>query len=209
MKMGIFAVSRRPKPAPPVLSPEAEFWAWFAANEAMLWEIDADAEAVLEALALRMCRVDIALAFDFGPVRDGRREFVVTAAGQSSAFPAVLRLTSAAPPLERWTVTAFRPRREFRGEVMRVRGRTLRLDDVRFTAEPVGGRLKVKLLIPGYRRTLFGDYELVGRFLVDLAVGEFDAETRLAGVAVGPSQPDVESRPLADLPALVDSLTGE
>jgi hypothetical protein len=156
-----------------------------------------------------MWRVNSALAFDLGPACDGRREFVVTAGGRASAFAAVVKLASAAPPLARWTITPFRPRREVKGEFMLLCGDTLRLEDVRFAAEPAGGRLEVELFIPGYRRTPLDEFELVGQFLVDLAVGEFDAETRIAGITAGPLQPEAESRPLADLPAVLDALPGD
>jgi hypothetical protein len=207
--MGIFDRFRRPKPVVPVLSREAAFWAWFAANEAILWNFENDVDNVLEAVMDRIWRVNPALAFDFGPMRDGRREFVVTAAGRKAAFPAVVELTAAAPPLERWTVTAFRPRREIRGAMLLLCGDTLRLDEVRFAAEPVGGRLDVQLFIPGCRPTPFDEFDHVGDFLLDLAVGEFDAETRLAGVTVSPPQPEVESRPLAELATVLDALPGE
>lgn len=207
--MGIFDIIRRPRPAPAVPAPmsaEAEFWAWFAANESMLLNVEADIDGVVQAILLRLMRVDTDLAFDIGPERDGRRQFVVSACGDPLAFPAVVKLTSAAPPLERWTVTAFRPRREAKGRFELRRGGEMDLETVRFAAEPVDGKLDVTLFIPAFRRALAEEYEIVGLLIMDIVLGEFDAMTRVGELSVAPLQPGVESRPLAELPAVVDAL---
>jgi hypothetical protein len=207
--MGIFDIPRRPRPAPAVPAPvsaEAEFWAWFAANESMLLNVEADIDGVVQAIFLRLMRVDTALAFDIGPERDGRRQFVVSACGDPLAFPAVLKLTSAAPPLERWTVTAFRPRREAKGRFELGFGVEMDLETVRFAVEPAGGRVNVMLFVPGFRRAFVEEYEVVGLLLLDIVLDEFDAMTRVGEVGVAPLQPDVESRPLAELPSVIDSL---
>jgi hypothetical protein len=188
------------------VSPEAEFWTWFAANESMLLDVEHDTDHVVEAIFLRLMRVDTALAFDVGPERDGRRQFVVSACGDPLAFPAVLKLVSAAPPLERWTITAFRPRREAKGSFELHGGGMLDLETVRFAAEPAEGRLDVTLFIPAFRRALAEEYEVVGLLLMDIVLGELDVMTRLGEVSVAPLQPGVESRPLAELPAVVDAL---
>jgi hypothetical protein len=207
--MGIFDMIRRANPAPsaPVrVSAEAEFWTWFAGNASLWRDIGHDTERVMDDILLRLDRVDSALAFDFGPERDGRREVVVTANGDPLAFPSVVRLVAAAPPLERWTVTAFRQRREARGCFALHCGGAVCLEEVRFVAEPAGDRVELDLFVPGYRRRFADEYEIVGHLLLDMVLGEFDALTRIGGVSVGPPQPAVKSRPLAELAALVDAL---
>lgn len=206
--MGIFDMMRRVKPAPAAhapLSAEAEFWTWFAANESRLRDAGPDTGRVAQAFLLMLMRVDKALAFDLGPERDGRRELVVTACGDPLAFPAVVKLVAAAPPLERWTVTAFRQRRPARGFFVLRCGGVVRLQQVRFAAEPAGDRVDLDLFVPGCRRRFAEEYEAVGDLLLDIVLGEFDAMTRIGGVSVGPPRPGVESRPLSELPALVDA----
>lgn len=207
--MGIFDIIRRPRPAPAIPAPmskEAEFWRWFAANESMLLNVEDDIDHVVEAIFLRLMRVDSALAFDVGPERDGRRQFVVSACGDPLAFPAVVKLVSAAPPLQRWTVTAFRSRREAKGAFELHGGGQLKLERVRFAAELAGGRLDVTLFIPAFRRALAEEYEIVGLLIMDIVLGEFDAMTRVGEVSVASLQPGVESRPLAELPSVIDAL---
>lgn len=189
-------------------SPEQAFWEWFVAHEEMLLNVEEDPDTVCDAVFVALHSVDPALAFDMGGDRDGQWEFVVTASGNPAAFPAVVRLTQAAPALPSWTIRAFRPRRPMEGEFTMMCGTRVRLDEVRFTARPSVGRLDVRLFIPGYRRTPLDEFDEVGAMLVDMAVGEWDAETRLGTIHVGPPLPRVKSRPLAELPALVDRMTG-
>src|SRR5271157_5672329 len=93
---------------------QEEFWNWFIQHEAEMFNLDVDREAererIFDELASALQKVDPDLAFEFGP-NESRREFVVSAGGIKRAFPAVASLVDAAPPLDRWQVTAFRPRR--------------------------------------------------------------------------------------------------
>src|SRR5690349_4035180 len=92
-------------------SPESEFWAWFKKEEARLFSFESNQDAVFESLGNAMHRVNPDLTFEFGPIEDGKRQFVISAGGISSAFPAVERLYDAAPSLSRWQWVKFRPRR--------------------------------------------------------------------------------------------------
>jgi hypothetical protein len=93
---------------------EEEFWKWFIQHEVELFDFDPDREAererIFDQLATELQRVDPNLSFEFGP-KSAKREFVISASGIEKAFPAVVSLTKAAPTLDRWQVTAFRPRR--------------------------------------------------------------------------------------------------
>lgn len=188
-------------------SPEREFWAWFVAPEAMLWDLEDDLERAFHALLTAIERVDEDLALDVGRKRDGRRELILSAGGNLATFPTVIRLAEAAPPLERWTIRAFRPRRPLVGELV-LGGVAVRVRDVRFAAEPSGDRLNVRIFIPGYRWTPQDEFVHAAAVLLETVLGEFDAETRIDSVFVGPPQPRVHSRPLTELAAVVDALVG-
>jgi hypothetical protein len=211
--MGILDMVRRTRPvvlpAPvPLMTREAEFWAWFMANDAMLWEFQKHIDRSIRGIFRALHRVHPDFAFEVGPRREGRREFAISADGEQALFPAVMRLVAAAPPMERWNIVAFRPRRDVRGLVMSMCGDVLPLDSVRFTAADAGGRLDVVVHLPGCRRALMPDFQRVAEMLVSLAVGEFDAATRLAGVAAAAPDDAVESRPLHELPQVLDALPG-
>jgi hypothetical protein len=93
-------------------SSESNFCSWFTANESRLFKFELDQGRVFDDLSNELKRVNGDLTFEFGPVKDGKREFVISAGGIRSAFPAVEALYGAAPPPQRWVWVKYRPRRE-------------------------------------------------------------------------------------------------
>ncbi len=93
------------------MSSETQFWHWFQQHQDELFDFERDQESTFDRLNAALGAVDDDLTFEFGPVREGMREFVISAAGLKRAFPAVERLYNARPSLDRFHVTAFRPRR--------------------------------------------------------------------------------------------------
>jgi hypothetical protein len=205
--MGILAYFRR-NGRHDTTSRERAFWDWFLAHEDLLWNVEDDLERRVQRIFAALHRVDRALTFDLSEPRDGRREFVVSAGGNPAAFAAVVRLAQAAPPMARWTVRAFRPRRPAEGEIEVVRGRTVRIQDVRFVAEVGHGTLHLALFIPGFARAYRDQYGEVGMVMLDIVLGEFDVESHVGCILVGPPLPHIRGRPLSDLPAIVDAMTG-
>jgi hypothetical protein len=94
----------------PSKQPLVNFWNWFVDHEEELLTFESDRERIFDMLATELNKIDPALCFELGP-NDPRIEFVISAGGIKSAFPAVSALVDAAPTLERWQITAFRPRR--------------------------------------------------------------------------------------------------
>src|SRR2546430_2554116 len=83
---------------------EALFWRWFQKNDDRLFAFEKDRDKIFGELTTAINKVQRNLTFEFGPVRqDGRREFVISAGGIKTAFPAVDALHAAAPKLKRWT----------------------------------------------------------------------------------------------------------
>lgn len=88
---------------------EQRFWSWFARNTDRLFQFEADQEAIFDDLGAALEKVHPGLTFEFGPVREGKREFIVSADGIRELFPAVRALVAAAPVLSRWAIIPFRP----------------------------------------------------------------------------------------------------
>jgi hypothetical protein len=82
------------------MTPQQTFWHWFVQPEAELFTFDPDREIerekLFEGLATALQRVDPNLTFEFGP-RETAREFVISAGGIRSAFPAVPALPADSP----------------------------------------------------------------------------------------------------------------
>lgn len=194
--MGLFGFGDRP---------EQRFWRWFREHEGELFSFEQDQERVFDALSRALARVHPHLTFEFGPHAHGRRDFVVSADGLRDAFPAVDALVGAAPPLPRWRVVRFRPRRD--------PAVTLRIGDVAVDGTKVfvavareGPKFALTLFVDGYRPTSGHVYEQIALLLLDVTLGEYDVETRIGTIEVAgaASAPATGLLPLSALPALVD-----
>jgi hypothetical protein len=187
------------------MTPEETFWNWFSQHERELDDFEADRERLFDQLAAELHRIDPNLTFEFGP-KETKREFVISAGGIRSSFPAVVSLAKAAPPLKRWRVTAFRPRRSPLN-IVEFRGKSVDPKEVKFTLLDNGKTAGLYLFIPGLLRQ-DDDYKAIGYLLLDEALGEFDVESRLGLIKMYPvdERLDAQRYPLEDLPALFDRL---
>jgi hypothetical protein len=157
---------------------EQQFWSWFVRNTDRLFQFETDQEAIFDDLGAALERVHPGLTFEFGPVREGRREFIVSADGMRELFPAVRTLVAAAPALPGWVIIPFRPPNDIT-LVIEMGGTALGPSDVWFSAEPDGDRVGLYLFIRGLNET---NEELLGRasfILLDNALGEYVVETRV------------------------------
>lgn len=188
--------------------PEQIFWIWFVEHEPRLFSLDAgpaaQREGLLDELAAQLQKVHRDLTFELGS-SGPKRELVVSAGGLREAFPAVISLLQAAPPLKRWKLTAFRPRRS--PSVIELGGKRVDPECVRFTLLDNSHMAGIYLFIPGFDEN-DPDFKQAGYLLLDEALGEYDVESRLGLVKMLP--PEVrtsgERHPIAALPKLFDQL---
>jgi len=185
-------------------SQAAAFWRWFTAHDGALFAVKTGSEPVCDTLMTQMQTVDSNLTFEFGPVQGGRREFVISAGGIRAAFPAVEELAAAAPALERWRITRFRPRRE----PMRLKVGSLTVDpsDVEVLAEADGAKIALIVSIRGYHETPTKQYQQAAFLLLDQALGEYVMETRIGGINIlaPEGRPSGAWTRLKDLPDVID-----
>lgn len=167
-------------------APEERFWRWFVENSDRLLHFEADRDRVFKELGKELGRVERGLTFEFGPVQDGRREFIVSADGIQERFPAVRRLVAAAPPMPQWTVIPFRPPKGLDITRITFDEHRLGLDDIWFTAEPDEGRTGLTLFINGLTED---NQEALGGavfILLDSALGEYAVETQVGFIDFQP-----------------------
>jgi hypothetical protein len=191
------------------MSAQEKFWHWFVQHEVELFGFDPDREIerekLFDELASALQEVDPNLAFEFGP-KGTKREFVISAAGIKEVFPAVAALVAAAPPLSRWKVTAFRPRRD-PVNVIQFRGKQVDPKDVCFSLLDNGKMAGIHLFVPGFREDDV-DLKQIGYLLLDEALGEYDVEWRVGLIRMLPPEIRTEGPryPLAELPLRFDEL---
>ena len=189
---------------------ERAFWKWFVEQEGELFAFEKDQERIFNALAGQFAKVDEELCFEFGPreTRNGRevREFVISAGGIKSSFPAVVSLAKAAPPLERFYVTAFRPRRPPTHSIV-CGGFSVSPDEVQVSLLSDGKQAGLHVFLPD-SVTEDSARKMLGYLLLDEVLGEFDVETRVGLIKMySANEPTGFDRmPLAELPAAFDQL---
>jgi hypothetical protein len=165
---------------------EQRFWDWFVANDARLLALDAtkvkEREAMFDEIAAELQKVGADLTFEIGPrSSDGKRDFVISAGGIVSAFPRVKALTAAAPAMAHWNIVEFRPRRY---PVSAVAIDDVKLDPKRvfYELSPQGEKLAIVVCIAGMVESSVV-FKQAGYVLLDEALGEYDVETKVGGIA--------------------------
>jgi hypothetical protein len=185
--------------------PEQTFWMWFQKNEASLFDFEKDQERIFDRLAAEMHKVEPHLTFEFGPKKDGRREFTISADGIREAFPKVEALYTAAPPLSRWKIMKFRQRHNLAdisyGNVI------VHSDAVAMKVKRAGAKADIELFFPGYSDADRETYIAIAFLLLDQALGEYDVETRVGDVQVKPiSEAPLHAQMFDALPKSFDAL---
>ena len=182
------------------------FWEWFVQNEAALRRVEGGNEKILRDLNRELERVATGLTFQFGPVEDGLKEFAVSADGIRERFQEVLDLVSAAPELPGWRILAFRPRAGT-DAVIQMDGLELAAESLWFTVEPDRDRIGLTLFIPGLEQSNHDAMAGATFILLDMALGEYDVETKLGWIEhkpLPPSPADLGLNPFSELALMVD-----
>jgi hypothetical protein len=193
-----------------ILNTEQTFWAWFQQHDAVLFDFESQPDRVFAAVATALAAVAADLTFEFGPLVDGRRDFVISAGGIRSAFAAVTTLAAAAPVLPRWNVIAFRQRRvPILG--VKIGELAVRPKEVEFSLLSNELKLGIQLFFDKYRddeRTIWGQ---IGYLFLDQALGEYDVETKVGLIEFFPSSahPEAVRYPLHELPMIFDARFAE
>jgi len=197
-----------------MLAADADFWTWFQKNEERLVK-DAKANPVE---TMEEIQKELAESNDDGLIVElmlGQKPtLIISADGDTTKFPAVKRVVAAAPKtLKKWQVTAFRPRHEVMvGGDLEVEGKKYPTKDFFFRV--VGGgktKVNIEIAIRGRTEESSKEYDQAAFMLLDGVVGEYDAETKVGGIAFSalPKKPDASYRPLTELAKVVDSLPAQ
>jgi hypothetical protein len=162
-------------------SREERFWRWFQDNSERLFAFESDQDRLFNELQDALGKVEKGLTFEFGPIEDGRREFVISADGIRELFPAVQRLADAAPRFSQWTIIPFRPPRSLDVEITLGR-RTLGPGDLWFTDDADCDRIGLTIFVRGLTEKNHRSLAHAGFLLLDNALGEYVVETEVGFV---------------------------
>lgn len=183
------------------------FWSWFAAEIAPAGSAGLDDDRLIARLETQLKQVHPDLGFELWEPDDGTVHFVISADGLTGLFPDVVDLVRAAPSMDGWQVTAFRPRRSV-GAKIRALGTELSGDQIWYHFDTDEGGLRLSLFIDGHEDQ---DWEMLcaaSGVLLDMALGEYDAATRIARLEYCPLAPELVTlglRPLRELAEHLDA----
>lgn len=166
---------------------EAAFWDWFVKNEDALFAFNMGTDTIFQNIIKELRKVHRDLVFEIGPVQNGVREFVISAGGMTNAFPSVERLVAAAPPLPRWKIVAFRPRRDDISTIT-IGDIVVDPEDVMFTLEPDGNKFGITLFLGKLREFDKEIHTQIGFLLLDETLGEYTVETSVGYIAILPEE---------------------
>ena len=196
-----------PTPVLPKQPAESQFWEWFKQNDDRLFDFEGNQEPLIREIVTELHRIHRSLSFEISSIKDGKREFIISADGVRDAFPAVVRLADASPNLARWDVIKFRPRRS-EPCMVGIGGMDFSSEDVQFTLKQEGGKIGVTLYLGDSKDFNEEVVGYIGFLLLDYTLGEYDVETLVGSVQFEPrDNPSKETkRFLPELPASFDSL---
>jgi hypothetical protein len=189
-------------------SPEGRFWGWFKKSESRLFTFERNQERIIPELLRELRKIHDSMTFEIGSELEGIREFIISADGHRDAFPSVIRLADAAPPLARWRIVKFRPRRT-EPCIIGLGDLQFSSDDILATLSPQGARIGVSLFLGDedhFDERVVGH---IGFLLLDYTLGEYDVETLVGTVSFHPKERSTRltKLPLRDLPLAFDQLT--
>lgn len=182
---------------------EKRFWEWFTVKSDQYFNFESDLDRLFDELATELHKVDENLGFEFSHVlENGKREFVITACGIKSSFPAVSNLVINSPSLPKWNLIAFRqPKLEF--STIHVHDIQLDITDVFFLYRKSKGLVDLELHIRSYQNT--DDWGEAAYLLLDQVIGEYATETKIGGIDITKlKESDVPTLyPLTELPKII------
>lgn len=186
-----------------------DFWQWFAANGRVLKDrYHPDREALSDDLLQRLQQISEGLWFEMGIRPDGSGHLIITAEGNVEFFPEVVALVEAAPGMEGWEITAFKPARGF-GFVLNRSGIAIDPKQARFVAleDPDDPDFfGIEVGYPHYEHEREDEFLDATYTMLEVGIGELDLADHVHHVQVGPLPDDPESSGYLALDALRDLL---
>lgn len=185
---------------------EEKFWNWFTNNEEQIFHFENNQDQVFNSLDQALKTVNKYLTFEFGPVINGKREFVISADGIKEAFPAVEALYSKAPSFDNWEIVKFRQRRppmniQF-GDLL------IKHTDLLVALAKQGSLIDLTVFIKGMTKEKARIFQQAAFILLDQAIGEYEMETKVGIIQVMPYDPsiNVDLVTLLELPEKFNAL---
>lgn len=181
---------------------DAAFWKWFTDHAATL-RSDGDLRKTMETISDEIEKSHPGVFAEIGADGDNRT-LVLSADGKRDLFPIVAKLYASRPTVAGWTIVAFRQRDEH-PTTIELGDKKIDPATVKFVATEAAGKLDLEVFLPGFTTT--DDMGQIAFVILDHVVGEYDMETKIAGIDFAPlDKAPPGAKMLPELAAVVDKL---
>ena len=185
------------------------FWDWFEENSKLIFHFETDVEHTFGLLRKEIKKVDENLEFEFGPIINDKREFIISANGIKVAFNEVENLYNQKPELEKWIILKFRQRKNIANfNKLTFEGTTLSIEDIYFLLFKGNSEIGIAFFVKDYDENIH--INMVFLFL-DAALGEYDVETKVGAIEFTDfnSEHFSKAMPFIKLPEIFDMVYRE
>ena len=162
---------------------EEKFWNWFCKNSQMIYDFESNQEVIFDKIQEQLYKINSNLTFEISSVKNGKRDFVISADGILEAFPFVEKLYTARPELKEWNFIKFRPRRKIDNSI-KIGNKELHPADIKFMfiKDDSDGKIGIVIFMNGYNENEIEVYDQIGFLFLDEALGEYDTETYIGNI---------------------------
>lgn len=187
-----------------------EFWEWFLKNEEGYYNFEeSQYESLFKRMEKKLRSIDENLAYEFGvSLKNGKREFIISAGGIESSFGTVLTMVEKAPLMDRWEIIPFRQRSNDEVNI-KMNDIEIGTDDFYFTYSKTESeeKIDIMLFIKGFDENVDDWYEITF-LMLDSVIGEYDVVTHIGHIDFEKYSEDLKENllPLKELTNIVDEL---
>jgi len=149
----------------------------------MIYDFQSNQEVIFDKIQEQLHKINPNLTFEISSVKNGKRDFVISADGIIEVFPFVEKLYTSRPNLKEWNFVKFRPRRKIANSI-RIGNKELYPDDIKFMfiQDDSVGKIGIALFMNGYNENEIEVYEQIGFLFLDEALGEYDTEIYVGNI---------------------------
>ena len=160
---------------------QTEFWSWFASQaKGFRTAPQEEMPLIVQHISERIKLVNEGMVCEFGLDGDQLGELVISGDGIKELIPAVSSFVEAAPKIEGWRVTAFRPRLDQYGEMeLTFSGQLISPKTIWFRPLTEEGEFDVIFYHFDFNEDDSASLINGTYILLDMAVGELDVMTKI------------------------------
>ncbi|EDM65435.1 hypothetical protein PE36_09021 [Moritella sp. PE36] len=198
LPMGLFAKE----------SKEQTFWKWFIKNESTIFEFEKNQDKVLDSISSQLSGYHEDVVFEISHIKDGKREFIISADGISDVFPHVESLVKHAPEFNQFSIIAFRPRIENYADFkLEYAGKEFDVSKVWIYSRVEDGYFDLIVYHPDFIEQESNIFISGSYILLDMAIGEYDVVKKIRYIDHQklPDNPEkIGLKPFAELQKIFD-----